>query len=324
MRIARAAGVVFLALAAGLAAPALAQAPPPSYLFRLADFSGELPYDHVPIHVDERHHEVYVAEADAVRIFNASGMQIFEFFHDRKLGSILDLCVGPEGDIFALSYENPGPDREGGSVVTRFDYRGRIRESLRPDPVPEGPPEFLATYLECPKEGLFWVDAWRKLVLRTDRSGRVERAWDLGEAAASSLGDEERAKNPGSGGEITGFSIDRNGRFLFSIAVFFKGFRMDPETGEIEAFGRAGSAPGKFGLVAGVAEDAFGQIYVADRARSVVLVFDGSFRFIREFGTRGPAVTRLAYPHGLAYGKGRLYVSQWQRRGISVFSVGEP
>ena len=55
----------------------------------------------------------------------------------------------------------------------------------------------------------------------------------------------------------------------------FSAFRLSPG-GEVAQFGRPGSGPGKFGVVAGIAADEAGYIYVADRLRSVVLVFDAS------------------------------------------------
>ena len=65
-----------------------------------------------------------------------------------------------------------------------------------------------------------------------------------------------------------------------------------------------------------------GYIYVADRLRSVVLVFDPSFRFQTEFGYRGDRPSSLIVPDDLAIdGKGNVYVGQAANRGVSVFRV---
>jgi hypothetical protein len=296
----------------------------------LANFSGEIAFTNVPVAVDRTHNESYVAEADAIRVFNPSGMEIFQFFASPESGAIFDVAVDGKGSIFALSYVVPRPDVPGASEVTRFDERGRIREVVRPVGLPDSGQDFIATTLRWHDGDLHWLDAWRKLVVRTDSTGRVVETWDLGEIAGATTEDPPDAEGgltgetPGAAGEINGFTIDGQGRFLFTIAVYFQAFRFDPKDGKVDIFGESGAGPGKFGLVGGIVTDDWGQIYVADRARNAVLIFDPTLRFVREFGNRGAAVARLVIPEKLAYGRGRLYVSQWVDRGISVFSVGEP
>ena len=121
--------------------------------------------------------------------------------------------------------------------------------------------------------------------------------------------------------ELNGFTVDGQGNMFFTVPVLFSAFRLSPE-GELREFGRSGSGPGKFGVVAGIAVDELGYIYVADRLRSVVLVFDPSFGFQTEFGYRGDRPSSLMVPDDLAIDrKGNVYVGQAANRGVSVFRV---
>jgi len=53
------------------------------------------------------------------------------------------------------------------------------------------------------------------------------------------------------------------------------------------AFGKSGRAMRESGAVANIATDEMGYIYVSDRLRSAVLVFDRDLRFQTEFGYPG-------------------------------------
>ena len=61
---------------------------------------------------------------------------------------------------------------------------------------------------------------------------------------------------------------------------------------------------------------------MADRLRSVVLVFDRDLRFQTEFGYRGDRPANLFVPDDLAVDRrGNIYVAQAANRGVSVYRV---
>ena len=61
---------------------------------------------------------------------------------------------------------------------------------------------------------------------------------------------------------------------------------------------------------------------MVERLRSVVMVFDKEFRFLKEFGYRGDKPGNLIRPNEVAVGNaGKIYVTQVRNRGVSVFSV---
>jgi hypothetical protein len=77
-----------------------------------------------------------------------------------------------------------------------------------------------------------------------------------------------------------------------------------------------------FGVVSGIARDDRGNCLVVERLRSVVMVFDKEFRFLKEFGYRGDKPGNLVRPSEVAVGNaGKIYVTQLMDRGISVFHV---
>jgi 6-phosphogluconolactonase (cycloisomerase 2 family) len=74
--------------------------------------------------------------------------------------------------------------------------------------------------------------------------------------------------------------------------------------------------------VGGIVADDKGFLYVADRLKSAVLIFDKDFKFQAEFGYRGIKPNNLIGPNSLGLdNQGLLYVSQLRSRGISVFKI---
>ena len=82
--------------------------------------------------------------------------------------------------------------------------------------------------------------------------------------------------------DMFGFWVDPEGNIFFTVPVLFTVFKLQAD-GVMKMFGTAGGAKGKFGVVAGVTTDRQGNIYVTDRLRSVVAIYDSSFNFLTEF-----------------------------------------
>jgi hypothetical protein len=71
-----------------------------------------------------------------------------------------------------------------------------------------------------------------------------------------------------------------------------------------------------------VAADGRGHIFVSDRLRGVIMMFDDDLRFLSEFGQNGSPRERLARPGALAvHPDGKLYVSQLRNRGVAVYAI---
>jgi len=62
---------------------------------------------------------------------------------------------------------------------------------------------------------------------------------------------------------------------------------VSPDGKVTASFGKAGSAPGLFGVVGGIAKDDRGNYLVWSGFAALVMVFDTEFQFLYEFGYRG-------------------------------------
>lgn len=295
--------------------PATWAGPSVSYLHSLSNFNGRIPYGPVKIFVDDSQNEIFVAESNIVRVFNGSGMEVSWFGFDPALGLIRDLAADETGDVFLLSADISNPAQGVVPFLARCNYRGEFRERIEFKNLPAGFESFQPSRLTYRPGRFYLVDEAALRLAVVDAQGRFQQGFDL-----AALIDLEKDKHPDT--EIFGFNLDEAGNILFTIPVLFRVFQLTPG-GAIRSFGKPGSAPGSFGIVGGVAADRSGNIYVSDRLRSVVMVFDKNFSFLTEFGGFGDRPENLIRPGNIALGAtGKLYVTQLRNRGVSVFSVG--
>ena len=284
------------------------------YLYNLANFYGKVPYNDVRVRVDRERDEVYIVERGIVRVFNESGMEFFWFGDNPDLESIYDLAIDEKGDIFLLSLDltNPGNPKY---YFLRCNYRGDLREKLTLAGFPPEYSGFFPNYMFYRDGHFLFLSSSGMKVVETDRKGMFLKGYDL--ADILDIPEKDRTNT-----EIFGFSIDSEGNMLFTVPVLFRAYVVSPEGEVTGSFGKAGSAPGMFGIVSGIARDDMGNILVVERLRSVVMVFDKEFRFLQEFGYRGDKPGNLIRPNALAVGvSGKLYVTQLRSRGVSVFSL---
>ena len=287
-----------------------------SYLYRLSSFTGPIPYSWVELAVDKEKNELYVCDGSdrSVRIFNENGMEVYNFGEDSDLGNIniTHLAVDKDGNILLLSYKW---EAKGTSYsIIRCNFRGEVISGFEPRNLPSDFSGFSPSRIIYKEGRLYLVDKNLMKVAVTDMSGAYLDGYDL----AALLGfDEKKRANTG----IVGFNVDKEGNIFFTIPVIFQAFKLSPD-GKITAFGQRGSAPGKFNIVGGIASDDKGYLYLTDTLRCVVMVFDKDFKFLKEFGYRGFWPENLIAPMELTVdNKGRIYVSQSARRGVSVFQV---
>ncbi len=290
--------------------PVLAEEIKASYLYTLSDFNGPLPYNWVSLAADPQRRETYVADPSdkTVRVFNESGMEVYRFGDNGELGNITAVAVAGNGDIYVLSRVN------GAYGIIRANFRGDPQGKLE---LKNLPPEFTADFVPdfiIHRDGhLYLIDRNFMKVAITDLYGAFETGYDLG----AILGfDDKKRRDSG----LVGFTVDRQGNFLFTIPAYFSAYIMTPDK-KVRQFGTRGSSPGKFNIVSGIAADDRGNIYVTDTLRCVVIAFDKDLNFRTEFGYRGLDPGNLIAPMELVVNNDRVYVSQSRSRGVSVYRI---
>jgi DNA-binding beta-propeller fold protein YncE len=294
--------------------PATAASASAKYLYTLSDFTGIVRLSSVDITIDQTRNEAYVMPGEGVFVFNDKGMEIYNFNDGNELGGIVDTAVDEKGNIFALIATH---DYRGEIVC--LNYRGELVERIALKNIPE---EFSFSHisqLEYQKGLLYLFASLDMKVLVIDRAGVFQEGYDLIELLGGIGGKNQREDM-----FISDFSVDSERNILFTIPAMFKAYVLSPDR-KVRSFGRSGSAPGKFGVVSGIAADASGRfVFVADILRCVVMVFDREedFRFMTEFGYRGPYQNNLVGPTKLAVdSENRVYVSQLADRGINVYQI---
>ena len=281
-----------------------------TYLHTLASFAGPLRFEGVRVSVDQAAEETYVIYQNLVHIFNPSGMEVFSFGDGLGLGQILDVAVDDDGDIILLSY------KDSRSTVTRCDFRGVPLRPVEIKNLPDGV-AFSATRMIHRNGLLYFASLSASSVIVTDTNGEFRSHVEF----LPLLEEDERKMD---GVESIGFTVDRDGSIFFTMPVLFTVYKYSPD-GKLTSFGRPGSAPGRFGVLAGIASDSRGNLFVADKLKSVVMVFDKDFNFLTEFGHRGSRPANLIVPDDVAVDRrDRVYVSQARKRGVSVFGVAFP
>jgi DNA-binding beta-propeller fold protein YncE len=296
-----------------------------SFRYPLSNFSGPVRSQWAKVAVDRERNEIYTLHQrkNDIRIFGEHGMEIFVF--GEGFASAADIAIGDDGNIFILStgYQT--------STVHLLNYRGEHISDIPLENVPPAYSEFTADRLVYRQGSLYLVDSDSLAVVVVDEDGLFERGYDLGTLLKPFLprdDDGERKlanfdwkKKQLEDIDLKGFTVDDQGNMLFTVPVLFSAYRLSVD-GEVTPFGRAGSGRGKFGVAAGIATDDRGYVYVSDRLRCVVLIFDRELRFQTEFGYRGNRPSNLIVPDDLAIDKsGNVYVGQAANRGVSVFKV---
>ena len=289
-----------------------------SFQYLLSDFSGPVPSQWARLAFDPIHQETYTLNRgfNEIRVFNPQGMEIFVFGGDGDVVSAVDIASGDNGEIFVL----PRDIRTQGIHV--HNYRGAFQSAISLHGLPEHVAGFRPDRMEY-QGGLFYLLDTRALqivVIRSD--GSFLRIFDLAADFDRMADEQDPEKKKSLALEINGFCVGPDGRMYLTAPTLFSAFRLNLD-GSLEPFGDSGSGPGKFGVVSGIAVDHSGNVYVADRLRSVVMIFDETFNFLSEFGYRGGRSEDMIVPDDLVIDTvaNRVLVSQAANKGVGVYKI---
>ena len=295
-----------LLLAAG---PARAAAPEiASFLYLLASPTGVVHSTWAGVTYDRAHDETFVVGDGTARIFDRSGMEVYRFGRDDALGTIIRVAPLPDGDLVVISW------LEGRRTLSRCDYRGQLLERIELKGIPpEVPRPFDPDTVEALGDALYFAETSGGRVLVTDLGGEYRAYYDL----------PALAKLPRKSEGVGGVSVAADGQLLFTIPTLYSAFVVTPG-GAVRQFGVKGSRPGRFNIVGKMVSDEQGNLFLIDRLRCVVMVFDRDLKFLAEFGYRGPNPGNMAGPFDVAVGNGKLFVSQARNIGVKVYKLSLP
>ncbi len=289
-----------------------------SFQYLLSNFSGSVPSQWAKLVVDPSQNEVYVLNRRAkdIRIFDENGMEIYIF--GEGFASAADIALGEDGNIFILdgSFRN--------SAIHLCNYRGERISEVKLTNIPDEFSNFVPDRLVFSQAHLYLIDSTRMIAIVAEADGRFKQGYMLKSLLRQLFdndSDSGKLLKSIDDVDLNGFNVDKQGNMLFTVPTLFAAFILSAN-GELSGFGKSGSGPGKFGVVAGIVADDRGYIYVTDRLRSVVIVFDQNLEYKTEFGFRGSHQSSLVVPDDIDIdSKGNIYVAQAANRGVSVFKV---
>ena len=278
-----------------------------AFAYRLADSAGTIPLSWATLTWDPAASELYALDYSngTVDIFNTNGMSVYSFGNDAELGSILSVAPLPGGDIVVLGV------RKTGWALMRCNFRGELKGDIGVS-VPAEWKDFTPVGVRYANGHLYLADFAAMRVVILTAEGTTTNTLDLRTIL------KIKKKNFEEG--LRGFNVDRQGNVLGTVSGLFLAFVVTPE-GKATEFGGRGSLPGLFNVVAGIASDEQGNIWLTDALRCAVMVYDPQLKFVDEFGYHDDDDAEgLLGPNDIAAAGGRVFVSQ-SRGGVKAFDV---
>jgi hypothetical protein len=285
-----------------------------TFLYNLSNFTGAISFSWPRVFIDQERNEVYVVYQNFIRVFNETGMEVYRFGDELELGAILDITLDRDGNILLLSQRWSRAADQVNYEMTQCNYRGEPVSKIEVKNLPSEYSRFLPERMIYREGNLYLVSLNSMVVVVTDAGGVFKEVYDI----LPMLELEEKEKQDAM---MQGFSIDREGNFLFTMPPLFRAYKISPDR-KVSYFGKAGGAPGRFNIVAGIATDSRGNILVVDKLKCAVMVYDKNFNFLNQFSSRGWKPGFLIAPEDIVVDKqDRVYVTQAGNKGISVFKM---
>ena len=285
-----------------------------TYLYNLSNFTGTISFSWPRVFVDQERNEIYVVYQNFIRVFNETGMEVYSFGDELDLGSIVDLTLDRDGNILLLSRKWSRTAESVNYEITRCNYRGEPVSKIEMKNLPAQYSKFSPERMIYREGNLYLASLTTMVVVVTDANGNFKEVYDI----LPMLELEEKEKQDAM---MEAFSMDKEGNFLFTIPPLFRAYKISPDR-KVAYFGKSGSIPGRFNIVAGIASDNKGNILVVDKLKCAVMVYDKNFNFLNQFSSRGWKPGFLIAPEDVVVdNQGRVYVTQAGNKGISVFKL---
>lgn len=284
-----------------------------NYLYDLTGYGTDSRFDHPQdIFVDGEHGEVFVADSRGhrVKIFNTSGMLLFQFGSSQKMRTPSSVAVDSRGFIYVVH------GYRGGRHVSVYNYRGIFQRTLSFEDLP------LDVSLVQPN-GVAVDGADRLYVL--DDNNTVKRFFVFGPDGEFIKSirimadlDEKMTKESFCGRPY----IAKDGTLYVSNPMVGTVYAYSPDGEFLRTIGEKGSTPGKLTFPADVAEDSEGHVLVLDSMRNNVVIFERDGRFVSEFGGFGLRDGWFYSPISIAVDpENRAYIGQVVNDRVQVLQL---
>lgn len=303
--------IAFLVLSS---ATAKAQPVKGTYLYNLSNFTEAISFSWPRVFIDQERNEVYVIYQNLIRIFGETGIEVYSFGDDLDIGSIVDITLDRDGNILLLSNKWLESPNRINYEITLCNYRGEPKSKIEIKNLPSKYSKFFPDRMIYREGDFYFASLSSMVVVVTDVNGTFKEVYDI----LPLLELEEKTKQDAM---MESLSIDKDGNFLFTIPPLFRAYKITHDR-KVSYFGKSGSLPGRFNIVAGITSDDRGNILVIDKLKCAVMVYDKNFNFLNQFGSRGWKPGFLIAPEDIVIDKqGRVYITQAGNKGISVFKI---
>jgi sugar lactone lactonase YvrE len=246
--------------------------------------------------------------------------------NDIHVGEVAGVGTNSRGDIFIYTrtghpHATLGDNRtfyRGGSRLFQFDPHGTFMRELGQDVY--GFNAAIGLRVD-PQDNVWTIDEGANQVVKFDPDGRVQlvlgrkpETMSVRENAAGGGGGGRAPTGPPGAGtpgssfnRPTDVAWDGAGNIYVAdgIGTTNRIAKFDSDGRFIRHWGSTGSAPGQFDGVKGLAIDAQGHVYAADRGNQRIQVFDADGNFLSEFGHIGTPIALCITSGATQY----LYVS---------------
>jgi sugar lactone lactonase YvrE len=244
-----------------------------------------------------------MAQQTAPEIAFDSVPDFFKLPADMHLGEAAGVAVNSKGHIFVSSRGGGslGPAfAETASQILEFGPDGRYVREI-------GKNLYAWSFAHAVRvdrhDNIWTVDKGSNMIIKFNPAGRVEMVFGRKEEASDEGTGPLKHPNPplpavdGMFRQPTDVAWDAaDNAYISDGYVNSRVAKVDKNGDWVKSWGDRGSEPGQFNTVHGVATDAQGNVYVADRSNRRIQVFDGDGKFLRQItiDVPAPADARMA------------------------------
>jgi DNA-binding beta-propeller fold protein YncE len=219
--------------------------------------------------------------------------------NDMYLGEVAGVAVNSKGHVFVFSRGNTNGPAYGAAAaqLLEFDRNGKFIREIGKNLYGWS---FAHTVRIDPHDNIWVTDKGSDLVVKFNPQGKVVMVFGRKqEASDEDTGPLKHPKPPlppeiGRFRQVTDVTWDPQGNAYISDGYINSRVAKVDKNGQwLKSFGEPGHNPGQFVQPHGIAADAQGNIYVADRGNRRIQVFDGEGNVLREIKIDVPFDPRI-------------------------------